>query len=564
MNTHLLKSMRYLTIALATVLLSAGVVNAGPAQFVIVNINAPGVGFNDPAPAAPVGGNTGTTLGDQRLIAFAHAARIWSERLDSNVPIRIRAQFTPLGAGILGSAGPVAVASDFPNAPLPGTQYHIALANKLAGGDLAPALDDINANFTTAINFYLGLDNNHGTQNDLVTVLLHEFAHGLGFSQFANLTTGALFGGLPDVYNSHLFDNEVQKSWLAMTDAERLASAARFGKVVWTGGFVTAGVPNVLSLGSPRVEINQPASIASQLQFGVAVFGPRIGSPSVSAEVVAAVDVVESPLPGTTAPGTTTDGCSPFSNEAAVAGKIVLIERGFCGFAVKARNATNAGAAAAVIYNNAANAAGAPPGMADDGINGQFVTIPTISLRRADGLNILGATGVLMDIAVDLLIRAGADATNRARIYAPSPVVGASSISHYDTVASRNLLMEPAINADLTHNVEAPFDLTRELLHDVGWFPDADGDLIDDAGDCDTSSDLRPTIVVGSIDTGVPNFLFTTGCTGSDLIAAIAAAARNHGGFVSGVAHLTNDWIKADLISGQQKGTIQSAAAKSK
>ena len=424
MNTHLLKPMRYLTIALATVLLSAGVVSAGPAQFVIVNINAPGVGFNDPAPAAPVGGNTGTTLGDQRLIAFAHAARIWSERLDSNVPIRIRAQFTPLGAGILGSAGPVAVASDFPNAPWPGTQYHIALANKLAGGDLAPALDDINANFTTAINFYLGLDNNHGTQNDLVTVLLHEFAHGLGFIQFANLTTGALFGGLPDVYNSHLFDIEVQKSWLAMTDAERLASATRFGKVVWTGGFVTAGVPNVLSLGSSRVEINQPASIASQLQFGVAVFGPRIGSPSVSAEVVAAVDVVESPLPGTTAPGTTTDGCSPFSNEAAVAGKIVLIERGFCGFAVKARNATNAGAAAAVIYNNAANAAGAPPGMADDGINGQFVTIPTISLRRADGLNILGATGVLMDIAVDLLIRAGADATNRARIYAPSPVVG--------------------------------------------------------------------------------------------------------------------------------------------
>ena len=378
------------------------------------------------------------------------------------------------------------------------------------------------------------------------------------------MTTGALFGGLPDVYNSHLFDIEVQKSWLAMTDAERLASATRFGKVVWTGGFVTAGVPNVLSLGSPRVEINQPASIASQLQFGVAVFGPRIGSPSVSAEVVAAVDAVESPLPGTTAPGTTTDGCSPFSNEAAVAGKIVLIERGFCGFAVKARNATNAGAAAAVIYNNAANAAGAPPGMADDGINGQFVTIPTISLRRADGLNILGATGVLMDIAVDLLIRAGADATNRARIYAPSPVVGGSSISHYDTVASRNLLMEPAINADLTHNVEAPFDLTRELLHDVGWFPDADGDLIDDAGDCDTSSDLRPTIVVGSIDTGVPNFLFTTGCTGSDLIAAIAAAAGNHGGFVSGVAHLTNDWNKADLISGQQKGAIQSAAAKSK
>ena len=102
---------------------------------------------------------------------------------------------------------------------------------------------------------------------------------------------------------------------------------------------------------------------------------------------MAAVDEVERRT------GTTTDGCSPFSNAGAVAGKIALIERGLCGFAVKARNATNAGAAAVIIYNNAANVNGAPPGMADDGINGAFVLIPTVSLRRADGLAILGQLG---------------------------------------------------------------------------------------------------------------------------------------------------------------------------
>ena len=89
------------------------------------------------------------------------------------------------------------------------------------------------------------------------------------------------------------------------------------------------------------------------------------------------------------------------------------------------------------------------------------------------------------DIGVDLTIRAGADALNRARVYAPFPVVGGSSISHYDTVATRNLLMEPAINANLTHNVKAPDDLTFELLRDVGWtFPDADGDGFADDEDC--------------------------------------------------------------------------------
>jgi hypothetical protein len=122
---------------------------APPAQIVIVNINAPGVGFNDPTPAVPVGGNAGTTLGEQRLNAFRYAAELWGRRISSPVPIRIRAQFTPLGAGVLGSAGPVSVVRDFANAPVPGTWYHVALANALAGVDLLPANDDINANFST-------------------------------------------------------------------------------------------------------------------------------------------------------------------------------------------------------------------------------------------------------------------------------------------------------------------------------------------------------------------------------------------------------------------------------
>ena len=74
---------------------------------------------------------------------------------------------------------------------MPGHWYGKALANKLVGADLDPATPDINANFNvnlgqpgclTGIFFYLGLDNNHGNNVDLVTVLTHEFGHGLGFS----------------------------------------------------------------------------------------------------------------------------------------------------------------------------------------------------------------------------------------------------------------------------------------------------------------------------------------------------------------------------------------------
>ena len=85
------QSLRILAFALAAIALSTGLVSAGPAQFVIVNLNAPNVGFNDPTPAAPVGGNTGTTLGEQRLIAFAHAASLWSARWTA----ACRSEFAP-------------------------------------------------------------------------------------------------------------------------------------------------------------------------------------------------------------------------------------------------------------------------------------------------------------------------------------------------------------------------------------------------------------------------------------------------------------------------------------
>lgn len=124
--------------------------------------------------------------------------------------------------------------------------------------------------------------------------------------------------------------------------------------------------------------------------------------------------------------------------------------------------------------------------------------------------------------------------------------------------------MEPAINPDLTHKLKAPDDLTFELLRDVGWtFPDADGDGFVDDEDCNPTSDRRPTIVIGGIDTGVENRLFGTGCTSADLIAQLAASSTNHGSFVSAVAHLTNEWVKSGILTGKQKGAIQRAAAKS-
>jgi hypothetical protein len=537
------------------------------ANVIVINADGPDEGFNDPSPVAPVGGNSGTTRGQQRLIAFQFAADIWGATLDSNQDIYVVAAFNPLAPNVLGSAGAWDVFSDFPGtglypgAEFPETWYSSALADKRAGVDQDNTAPDIVAQFSSNFNFYLGLDNNHGAQPDLVVVLLHELAHGLGFQNFVNEATGANLGGISeggrfspvqtDNYSRHTLDTTNGLFWDQMTQAERQASAVRYGRVVWDGIEVNAGVPNVLFFGSPEVRVISPAAIAGIYQFGQAAFGSPISSPGVSGNVVAAVDAADAAGP------TTTDGCTAFTNATAVAGNIALIERGTCGFVVKAKNAQDAGAIAAIIYNNAANAGSAPPGMA--GVD-PTVTITSVSLTRADGLSILANIPVVASLSLNLSIRAGADASGRARLYMPFPVASGSSGSHYDTIASRNLLMEPAINSDLTHNVKAPDDLTLELLRDVGWFPDADLDGVADNFDCEPHSNLAATVVIGSCNSGVPNTLFTSGCTISDLIAHIAATSKNHGKFVSGVAQLGESLVANGTITSAQKDAMLSCA----
>src|SRR6187402_2271049 len=179
--------------AALAVLLVAATTNTVRANAVVIIINndGPNEGFNDPTPRAPIGGNTGTTLGQQRLIAFQYAADKWGETLDSPVPIIVRGNFDPLTCtatgATLGAAGSPFIFANFPQAGLspgpvgPNLWHGSAIADKRAGGDLNPGVRDITATFNSLLNgnpaclggrgWYLGLDANHGTDIDLVAVL---------------------------------------------------------------------------------------------------------------------------------------------------------------------------------------------------------------------------------------------------------------------------------------------------------------------------------------------------------------------------------------------------------
>jgi hypothetical protein len=68
------------------------------------------------------------------------------------------------------------------------------------------------------------------------------------------------------------------------------------------------------------------------------------------------------------------------------------------------------------------------------------------------------------------------------------------------------------------------------------------------------------TVVIDGCDSGVTNDLLDD-TTISDLVAECADEADDHGGFVNCVAHLTNDLNQDGIITGQEKGAIQSCAA---
>ncbi len=444
-------------------LLTAGQTSA--ADIVVFGIDPPGTGVNDPTPAAPVGGNPGVTLGEQRLNVFSLAAQLWGSAIESDATVFVAASFAPLPCGptggVLGSAGTTFIVRDFPGAPSAGTWYHSALADALAGADQVPGFFDIGSTFNSDIDdddpncltgrtWYYGYDHNEGINFDFLTVVMHEIAHGLGFSNFANESTGALAGGLPDVYTQFSLDVTTGLTWDIMDNAERQASAVNGPNVVWNGPSVTGMAPMVLGP-RPSVKVLRPKSLKGSFEAQPASFGPPLmGGGGMTGLVVLANDGV----------GVGSDACEPIPNN--LDGKIALVDRGACAFTTKVGNAQAAGAKGVMVANNQ------PSGPAPMGGTDPSITIPSVGITKDQGDAIKAELrpGVNVKLILDDNFSAGTT-DGYVRLYAPNPVQPGSSISHWDTSATPNLLMEPFINSNLAPSFD--LDLTPYLFEDIGW-----------------------------------------------------------------------------------------------
>jgi hypothetical protein len=458
-------------------------VASAESTFVIENVDAPGVGLNDPTPATPVGGNQGGTVGEQRMICLEYAADLWGAMLDSHVSIVVEASFAALacvGSSVqLGEAGSSGLQYDVPGL-VPGVVYTEALANHLVGYDLTPDVAEIEAVFNgdipscVPLDWYYGLDGQPPVERiDLVETVLHELAHGLGFVTYVDLETGEGVDGMLDPFSMHILDNRLGLHWDEMTATERRASAQAVRQLVWDGEHVIQTAPSVLATGSPQLSTS-PEPVGLLGFVSEANFGPF---------------VVDAPVSGPASTSQPADGCEPMGSERR---NVVLVQGGGCSALQKTLTAEEAGGVAVLVADESSVQPPSAVAARPDDVASYPVGIPTLGITRVD-YDLLAAAGsgttVSLSAQSDRLV--GADELGRVYLYATDPLVLGSSVSHWDVLARPDLVLEP------NNALAAGHDITLEaaLLRDVGWVAHCGDGHVDDGEECDdgqSNSDTQP------------------------------------------------------------------------
>ncbi len=143
------------------------------------------------------------------ITAVNFAASILESILPSGAEINVMVSTESMSSGVLANSSTGGLAGGWAIDALdPNAWYPVALAEKIYGRSLNDDLSgDIILTINTDMNWYLGTDGNAGDKYDLVTVVIHELIHGLGFfdTMSADASTGSWgAGSIPVIYDTFI------------------------------------------------------------------------------------------------------------------------------------------------------------------------------------------------------------------------------------------------------------------------------------------------------------------------------------------------------------------------
>jgi MYXO-CTERM domain-containing protein len=429
--------------------------------------NTRAAGFSDPTPAPPLGANPGTTRGDQALIVFQTAAAMWGATVRSTVPILIdsefdsvttNSEFTCTSQGtVLAYTQPAGYISsnNYPTA----AGYPIPLANALSGDNngINPATSQFQVNINADLGtskcdfpaaWYFGLDTQIPADGiSLLTTLLHEFGHGLGYSSLVDPTSGQ--GSPPlTIFDYHIWDVVDGVAWTNRSAGQRKQLVVTPNSLAFQGPAVRADIPTYLAAAPTLFTIFN--GVTTDLNFAQGEFsGPLSGTGPLP--LVAAV-----PL----------DACSDLSNN--VQGKFALIQRSFadagvvCTFISKAARAADAGAVGVIIYDSVPEdlieMAGTPA-----------LSIPATFISQADGTTLqteLAQGSVTAGFGTATQISNTDPTGTMVLLYTPTSLKPGSSLIHWNNNSyPHTLMLEFANQPDIRLNM----DFTPDVMSDIGW-----------------------------------------------------------------------------------------------
>ncbi|ADQ18923.1 hypothetical protein Lbys_3263 [Leadbetterella byssophila DSM 17132] len=166
------------------------------------------------------------------------ALAIWEQILISKIPIHIHVYWESMHPRTLASAGADKVYKNFKNAPFKETWYPSALAEAIQGENLTGNGADIILRINSEANWAPPTGTGSIFQYDMVSVVLHEVAHGIGFmSSFSeDEATYVRWGiqNIPFIYDKFMRDeqgNEIANPRFYTNDSQNLLHAITEGDV---------------------------------------------------------------------------------------------------------------------------------------------------------------------------------------------------------------------------------------------------------------------------------------------------------------------------------------------